>query len=204
MNTTLNATRKTGIALVCTLGFTLSGHALAAKVVIPNELIAEEMSPQISYNIKSALETQEAPCGLGNEHTQHDHAEPVKKALLARDGTLTADSARKLIFSKNDLTLHQLLSLIENLGVMNASNTDALLRNIHKHAPALAERFADVEEEDKNLRANIINSNVEDIQHAVIQAIGQNKSQSLRDIVVNSARGQSHMAIQAQHVLKQL
>lgn len=204
MTIILNSTRKTGIALAFTFGFTLSGHALAAKVAIPNELIAEEMSPQISYNIKSALEEQEAPCGLGTEHAQHDHAAPVKNALLSRDGTLTADSARKLIFSKDNLTMHQLLSLIENLGVMSAANTNALLRNIHKHAPALAERFANVDEGDENLRANIINSNVDDIQTAVIQAIGQNKSPALRDIVAQSARGKSFAAQQAQKVLKEL
>ncbi len=185
-----------------TLLMCLSASSAAQRTQLPIELTAKEISPEISLAIKLALDESSMPCGLEGAHEEHAHENKLRSVLLSREPSLTSDSARKLIFSQKDLSEHQLLSLVETLGALNAENTDQLLRSIYQHADTLASRFTPDDIEDATLKQMVKNSAVEDIRSSVMTAISKNKSKNLADIVSVSARGKGHVAAQAQDILK--
>lgn len=181
---------------------TISIPSIAQRAQLPSELTTKELSPEISQSIKVALDNSAVPCGLEGAHVQHAHENILSKTLLSRDSSLTTDSARKLIFSQEDLNEHQLLSLVEALGELNANDTDKLLRSIYQYADTLASRFTAEDIDDPELQQMVRNSAVEDIRSSVIAAIGKNKSKNLADIVNISASGKGHLATQAKNILK--
>lgn len=187
------------VSIVITLTTT---STFAQNVSIPENLMKKEISPEISLSIRSALSDTSMACGLEGAHTRHDHTQTIRRTLIQRDSVMTTDSARKLIFSNDALSQHQLLTLVESLGELNAEDTDTLLRSVYNYADALATRMMDVDIEDKETAQLVFNSHIEDIRSAVIAAVAKNKSNKMLDIVQTAAKGEGSLASSASAILK--
>lgn len=191
--------RQLAIAL-CALACT-AGAAQAQTAKLPAQLLVKELSPEVSRSIKKALDENAEPCGLEGAHEKHAHENKMRQVMLSRDAVTTADSARKLIFTPKELSLHKIKTLVEALGELNAEDTDKLLRSVYDYADTLAASIA-VDIEDAELKQRVINSNRQDIKIAVVEALGKNKSKNLNDLLQKSASGQDYLATQSKAVLK--
>ena len=170
---------------------------------IPKALQAAPVNPALAKSLQQVLQGTPAACGHEAKADELSNAGPVahvRQHLTKDDPMNTVDAARKLIFTKSDLTAHELFLLLESLGGMNAAYTNGLLQSVFAHTDELALRLVP-DDADADIAPKVQQSNIDDIQAAMVAAGEATGSNAMRAAIARVASGNSHAAARAKALL---